>query len=193
VIVLRCTSADNGEGVKITIDNCGVKNTLTVSADDFLSSGIKKGDISEGDFEYLAEADKRYGARRAAIRIIAAGQCSAQKLYEKLRRRGFPHECAKNASDYVKENGYIDEEWQIESYLGDLLEKRYIGRRKFTAMLLAKGYSADKIAAVTDAKYSDEDFALFRRKFLEKTFGKTKPESREEALEMKKALYKQGY
>ena len=193
MIVLRCAAADKGEGVRITIDIDGVKNTLTVSADDFLESGIKKGDISEGDFEYLTEADKRYAARRAALRIISAGQCSAKKLYDKLRMRGFPHECAKNASDFVKESGYIDEEWQIESYLKELIEKRYIGRKKLVPMLLAKGYSADKINAVIDRKYSDRDFTLFKRKFLEKKFGKITPTTRDEALEMKKSLYKQGY
>ncbi len=192
MIVLRCAAADNGDGVKITIDIDGVKNTLTVSADDFLTSGIKKGD-TDFDFDFLQEADKRYAARRAALRIISAGQCSAQKLYQKLRSRGFSHECAKNASDFVKEIGYIDEEWQIESYLKELLEKRYIGRRKLIPMLLAKGYSASKINAVIDENYTDRDFAYFRQKFLEKKFGKVSPDTREEALEMKKALYKQGY
>ncbi len=192
MIVLRCAGADSGDGVKITIDIDGVKNTLTVSAEDFLNSGIKKGD-TDFDFESLQEAEKSYTARRAALRIIGAGQCSKTKLYEKLRRRGFSHECAKNASDYVADCGYIDEEWQIESYLRDLVEKRYFGKRKVTLMLLAKGYSAGKINAVIEKKYSNEDFAIFKHKLLEKTFGKVKPETREEALEMKKVLYKQGF
>lgn len=188
MIVLRCAAADNGDGVKITIDNDGVKNTLVVSADDFLESGVKKGD-TDFDFEFLCECEKRYAARRAAIRILGIGQCSKKKLYEKLRMRGFPHECAKNASDFAAEHGYIDEEWQIKSYLRDLLEKRYIGRRKLIPMLLAKGYSATKINAVIDENYTNKDFLLFRQKFLEKTFkGKTPT-----ADEIKKALYKQGY
>ena len=192
MIVLRCAAADNGDGVKIIIDIEGVKNTLTVSADDFIESGVKKGD-TDFDFEFLKDADKRYAARRAAIRILSSGQCSAQKLYQKLRARGFPHECAKNASDFAAESGYIDEEWHVSSCLRALVEKRYIGKRKLIPMLLAKGYSALKINAVIDEKYTDEDFAVFKCKFLEKKFGKTKPDTREEAEEFRKALYKQGY
>ena len=59
--------------------------------------------------------------------------------------------------------------------------------------LCAKGYSADSINAAIDKNYTDDDFAFYKQKFLEKKFGKTKPETGEEALEMKKALYKQGY
>ena len=59
--------------------------------------------------------------------------------------------------------------------------------------LLAKGYSGERISAILDEKYTDSDFKKFRREFLVKTFGKTSPETHEEATEMKKALYKQGY
>ncbi len=189
MIVSRFVSCDSGDGVKIYFEEDGVKNTLVVSADDFLASGVGKGSVTEECKSLLLDAAKRYAARRAAIRIITAGQCSKKRLYEKLRVRGFSHECAKNASDFVAAQGYIDEDWQIESYLGDLVEKRYIGRRKLIPMLLAKGYSPSAVARVIDEKYTDEDFLLYRKKFLEKTFkGKTPT-----AEEIKKALYKQGY
>lgn len=187
-------SCDGGEGVRIVAltDDC-VKNTLTVSADDFLKLGTVKGYITDEEFKELQAADKSYAANRAAVRILSAGQCSKKKLYEKLRRRGFTHECAKNAAENAASRGYIDEQWQIESYIRELVEKRHIGRRKVVPMLLSKGYSGDKISAVLDEKYTDKDFALFRQRFLEKKFGKTMPDNREEAEEMKRALYKQGY
>lgn len=191
--ILSFRPCDAGDGIKLYAECDGVKNTYTVSAEFYLENRIEKGDISEDILYDIVEEDKLYGARRAAVRILAAGQCSSHKLYEKLRRRGFPHECAKNATDYVSEKGYIDEDWQIENYLKTLVEKKYYGRRKVIPTLLAKGYSADKISAVLDEKYTEGDFKKFRAEFLLKRFGKTVPETKDEAAEMKKALYKQGY
>ncbi len=192
MIILRCCACDAGDGVKLTIENDGVKNTYTVSAEFYLENGIKKGDFCD-ILDEVTEEDKHYAARRTAIRILNAGQCSAHRLYEKLRMRGFPHECAKNATDFAATSGYIDEDWQIENYLKTLVEKKYYGKRKVLPTLLAKGYSGDKISAILDEKYSDSDFKKFRAEFLMKSFGKTVPETREEVAEMKKALYKQGY
>ena len=191
--VTSIRACDSGDGVMLSVNIDGEKNTFDISADDFLESGIVKGVITADDFDKLSENSRFYAAKRAAIRIIASGQCSKKKLYEKLRRKGFPHQCAKNAADYAADCGYIDEEWQIKSYLKDLVGKRYIGRRKLLPMLLAKGYSGDKILSVLDESYTDEEFRVAKQSFLIKKFGKTKPENFEEAEEMKKALYKQGY
>ena len=116
-----------------------------------------------------------------------------QKLYEKLRRRGFPHECAKDAADFVSEKAYIDEDWQIESYLKTLVEKKHFGKRKVVANLISKGYASGKITQIIDQNYGDEYFREAKRNFLLETFQKEKPETQKEAEEMKKALYKQGY
>ena len=178
--------------MKVTVYFDGVKNTYTVSAEFYLENGIKKGDFCDIYDELVAE-DRLYSARRTAIRILSAGQCSSHRLYEKLKMRGFPHECAKNATDFVAAEGYIDEDWQIENYLKTLVEKKYYGRRKLIPTLLAKGYSGERICAILNEKYTDSDFNKFRTEFLEKTFGKISPETHEEAAEMKKALYKQGY
>lgn len=192
--VISILSHDGGDGIKIIYETeTGEKNNTVISADDFLSFGIVKGTVTEEEFKEIEFAAQNYAANRAVIRILSAGQCSRQKLYEKLRRRGFPHQCAKNASDNAAVKGYIDEEWQIESYLRELVERRFIGKRKLVLMLLSKGYSQSKILSVIDRKYSDEDFRIYRQKFLEKKFGKVKPDSFDEAQEMKKALYKQGY
>lgn len=193
ISLVSVRACDGGDGIRLSFDINGEKKSLTVSADDFLALGVTKGEIDEGVFDEICDADMNYGAVRAAIRILSAGQCSKKKLYEKLRRRGFTHSCAKNASDFAATHGYIDEDWQIENYLKTLVEKKYVGRRKVLPMLIAKGYSGSKISALLDEKYSDEDFEIAKQQFLMQKFGKTKPETYEEAEEMKKALYKQGY
>lgn len=171
----------------------GEREKLTVSVEDYTEYKLQKGEISEEMLFELRAAASRYGAKRAALRILAVGQCSRKKLQEKLLRRGFRADDARAAADFAADGGYIDENWQIESYLRELVEKRYIGRRKVVPMLLSKGYSGDKIRAVLDEKYTDADFAAYKKAFLTKKFGKTAPDTREEAEEMKKALYKQGF
>ena len=187
-------ATDGGEGITLTVLCAdGAKEKLTVSVEDYTAYKLQKGEIDETLCFALREAASRYGAKRAALRILAAGQCSRQKLYEKLLRRGFRSADARAAADFAAEGGYSDETWQIESYLRELVEKRYIGRRKVVPMLLAKGYSGERIRTVLDEKYSVADFAKYKKAFLVKKFGKTTPDTREEAEEMKKALYKQGY
>ncbi len=194
ISVKSIRSHNGGEGVKITVAfDSGEKNEFTVSATDFIKLGTVKGEIGEEDLYALFDADKRYAASSAALRILSFGQCSKKKLYEKLRLRGFTHECAKNAAEEAAAKGYIDEAWQVESYLGELVEKRHMGKRKAVPMLLSKGYSSAQIYSVLDKKYGSEAFDAAKRAFLEKKFGKTEPENREEAEAMKKALYKQGF
>ena len=185
---------DGGEGITLTVLSAdGDKEKLTVSVEDYTAYKLQKGEISEELLFELRAAASVYGAKRAALRILSAGQCSRKKLYEKLLRRGFGASDARAAADFAAEGGYIDETWQIESYLRELVEKRYIGRRKVVPILLAKGYSGERIREVLDEKYTAADFARYKNAFLMKKFGKPTPETREEAEEIKKALYKQGY
>ena len=171
----------------------GEKNTYTVGADFYLENEILKGGISEELFDKIVEEDRFYMAKRSAIRMITLSQCSKKRLTQKLMARGFNYKCAKNATDFAARKGYIDEGWQIENYLKTLVEKKHFGRRKVIPALLAKGYSSGEINRILDEKYTDADFKKYRAEFLISTFGKAKPDSSEEALEMKKALYKQGY
>lgn len=184
---------DGGEGIKIACDRYGEKYSITISADDFLALGIVKGDVTDYEFIEIERAALYYKAYRSALRMLQSAQCSEKRLYEKLRAKSFSHEASLFASKKAAAGGYIDEEAQIESYLRVLVEKKYCGRRKILPYLLARGYSAAKIHAALDEKYDDSDFARAKKQFLMKKFGKTAPSSPDEAAEMKKELYKQGF
>ncbi len=193
IVVLGLKSCDSGDGIKLTLELDGEKNTYTVGVDFYIECGILKGEISEELFDEIVEESRLYGAKRSAIRMLTSAQCSKKRLMQKLMARGFNYECAKNATDFAAQKGYIDEGWQIENYLKTLVEKKYFGRRKVIPALLAKGYNAGEINRILDEKYTDADFKKWRTEFLISKFGKSKPDTSEEALEMKKALYKQGY
>lgn len=193
ISLVSFTYTDGGDGVKITAVREDEKCTLTVSAEDFLNLGIVKGEVSDYDFLEIERAALYYRAYRTAVRMLSSAQCSKKRLYQKLRARSFSHEASLFAAEKAGKGGYIDEKWQIESYLRTLVEKNLCGRRKILPYLLAKGYSAAKINQAIDEKYSEEDFTRAKREFLLKKFGKTKPESPSEAEEFRKALYKQGF
>lgn len=193
ISILRISPLGNGDTLSVTVESDGEKNNYVVSTQFYMENHLEKGYIDEALFEDIENEDRLCDARNTAIRILRFGQCSKKNLYDKLRRRGFPHECAKSATDFVEETGYIDEDWQIENYLKTLVQKKYFGRRKIIPALAAKGYSSVRISELLDENYTDEDFKKFRTEFLLKKFGKIKPDTPDEAAEMKKALYKQGY
>ena len=193
ISLVSFSSAHGGEGVKVFADIDGVKCSYLISADDFISLGLVKGEIDVSLLDEIEKSDGCYAAYRAAVRILSSGECSAKMLYQKLRKRDFSHGSAEFASKKLLDGGYIDEERQIESYLLQLVTKKFYGRRKIIPYLLARGYSAGKINAVLDEKYTDRDFSAAKKAFLEKKFGKSRPSTREEAAEMKKELYKRGY
>ena len=193
ITLLALAAADGGEGVRLTVETDGETERLTVSVEDHFALALQKGTLAEEQYAEIVAAAEKYAARRAALRMLSAGQCSCARLYQKLRARGIPGAAARDAAEFASAHGYIDERAQIESYVKQMVERKYMGRRKILPMLLAKGYKADEICAVLDAEYTDRDFARAKQEFLQKKFGKTVPATLEEAQEMKKALYKQGY
>lgn len=195
--VLRLTASDGGDGVTVTLSETDgeTKETsrLTVSAADYAALDLRRGEVTEETVFALRDADARYHAVRAAIRLLAAGQCNRKKLYDKLRARKFSAKDAEYACAFAAENGYIDEAWQIRSYLRELFGRRHYGARKIIAALAAKGYSAQEVRAVLEETCTAEDFAAAKEAFLGEKFGKTQPETADEARAMRAALYKQGF
>lgn len=193
--VTRLTSADGGDGVRLTLADFpdSKEHTLTISADDFLAMRIARGAMDADTLAAVTEAAGRYAALRAAIRMLGAGQCSRRRLYEKLRARRITDADATFAVDTVYAKGYIDEDWQLRSYIRTLTAQKQYGPRKLYAALAAKGYRGDDIRRAMDENFGAEEIRAARRVFLEKKFGKTAPETRDEAAAMRQALYKQGF
>lgn len=193
ILLTSLTATDGGEAVKLVFDVDGEKESYVIAAADHFLIGLKKGEISGDDYLSVKIAAERYNAIRIAIRSLASGQCSAKRLYVKLLQKSIRAADAQYAVRFVREHGYIDEKAQIESYLREMIGHKCMGRHKIVPALLAKGYRSADIHAVLEEQYTEQDFAQAKKAFLQKKFGKTSPETREEAEEMKKALYKWGY
>lgn len=193
--ITRLCAVDGGDGVRLTLASLagGEGDSLTISADDLLALGVERGEIDAVRLAELTAAAGRYDALRAAYRMLAAGQCSRRRLYEKLRARRISDADARFAIEQADEKGYIDEAWQLKSYVRTLTAQRLLGPRKLYAALLAKGYRAAEIRRAIEENYGEDAVRAAKRAFLEKKFGKTEPQTREEAQAMRAALYKQGF
>lgn len=193
IVATSFTATDGGEAVRIVLDVDGEKETYVISVADHFLIGLKKGEVAGDDYLSVKIAADRYNAIRVAIRSITAAQCSAKRLFVKLLQKQIRPCDAEYAVRYVRDRGYIDEKSQIESYLRDMVGRKFMGQHKVVPALLAKGYNSKLIHAVLEEQYTESDFAEAKKAFLEKKFGKASPETREEAEEMKKVLYKQGF
>ena len=193
--VTRCTAADGGDGVRLTLADFadGEGRTLTVSAEDFVAMRLAHGGMDADTLAAVTAAAGKYAALRAAYRMLAAGQCSRRRLYEKLRARRISDADARFAVDTAYEKGYIDEAWQLQSYIRTLTKGKQYGPRKLYAALAAKGYDGAEIRRAMDENFGEDTVRAAKRAFLEKKFGKTVPATRDEAQAMRQALYKQGF
>ena len=193
ILVTHFCATDGGEAVKITVDVDGEEETYVVSAADHFTLSLRKGEIDGETYVSLRLAADHYKAVRLASSLSAHSPCSAKRLFGKLRQRGISAGDAQYAVEFLLRIGFLDEHWQIQSYLADMVGKKHMGRRKVVPALLQKGYPSAKINAVLEAHYTENDFSEAKRAFLLKKFGKTSPATREEAETMKKALYKWGF
>lgn|GEM_PF-1354866 len=193
ILVTSFAATDGGEAVKVLLDVDGETEKYVLSAADHFTLSLRKGEIDGETYVSVKVAADHYKAVRLASSLSAHSPCSAKKLYGKLRQRGISAGDAQYAVDFLLRIGFLDEKWQIESYLRDMVGKKYMGRHKAVPALLAKGYTSRDIQSVLEEHYSETDFAEAKRAFLLKKFGKLSPDSREEAEEMKKALYKNGH
>ena len=114
IVVLSLKSCDSGDGIRVTAESDGVKNTFTVGTDFYIERGICKGEICDELFDEIVEEDRFYQAKRSAIRMLVSAQCSKKRLLQKLMAKGFRYECAKNATDFAAEKGYITRAFATE-------------------------------------------------------------------------------
>ena len=197
--ITRLVSAGDREGLRIFVTPKNQlppayrkQGALTISVDDFIALSLKLGPISPECLDALTVAADRYGACRAAVRMLSAGACSQKKLVGKLRAKGFSPEHADFAASFAAARGYIDERAQIESYLRLYIENKNYGPRKILPALLSRGYSQSEISDCLLA-YTEADFAHAKARFLLQKFKKETPDTAEEAAKMRAALYKQGF
>ncbi len=72
----------------------------------------------------LQEADSTREARIASVRMLGRRAMTQRALYERLQRRGHPHEAAKKAVNWLTERGFLDDRQYAAGRLEVLKGKR---------------------------------------------------------------------
>ena len=156
----------------------------------FESFGISEGEITREDVSEIMDADERYRALKRAFDIIAYGRNSTKVLADKLRHRGFRPEVCRDIAEYMKDNGYIDEDEDASREV-DVCVRKLWGSRRILMHLHEKGYEREAIDAARE--YMDTlDFVgvcveLIRSKF------KTLPKDELQRQKIISALIRHGF
>lgn len=172
-----------------TGDSVAKSRQLTVPAEDYFAAGapVARDLLTAESYRILCRTAEKKAALNRACLILENGDNSASALHRKLRMRGFSEESTADAIAFVIQQGFLDENAQLQRYVAQLAKKE-IGRRKMVTTLLQKGYPGDAIrGAIQSAEENGSlDFDAIREALLQK-YAPSTPE------EKRKLLYTHGF
>lgn len=182
----RKSASETGGGVK------GTKTSLTSLLGDTAPSWKRgrneKDTVNPREKEENETVEEIYGKKRRdtakayAMKIVAMGAVTEQKLRDKMKTREYSDGEIEEAIAYVKSFGYVNDEKLAQ----DMIEKlaaRMWGRFKICYYLKGKGISED---VIEDLDFSEIDFPYYCAQLMKK-YG---PERREAML---RAVKNAGY
>lgn len=163
---------------------------LTVATEDFLSLGLKKGEIDRETFETLERADSILGATRCGERLLAYAAQTERTLARKLEQRGYGREEAALAVERLSASGLIDEEREVEREVERCLSKLW-GARRIREQLYARGYGKAALSRLPDL-LAEVDLTANCEALIRRRYGGA-PEDRDAERRLLAALYRYGY
>ena len=131
-----------------------------------------------------------HAAAARALNLLSYGDMTERALTRKLRLRGIDEDTARSAAAAMVEQGYINEEDQMERALRACLRKGW-GPMRIAAALRQKGFSRDVLETLP-ARLSEIDFAARCAEVIERKWGAlpTDRPARQKAIA---ALMRLGY
>lgn len=141
---------------------------LLLLLDRYAALRPQKGVIDEGSFLQLQDAADFSEAVRLGLRLLSFGASTRRGLESKLCRKGVARETAAEASAYLSEHGYIDEERDAVRE-AERNVKKLRGRNRIRAVLCQKGYSPEAVDSAE--RYLDEvDFTQLCKALIQKRY-----------------------
>lgn len=147
--------------------------------------------LDEVRFEELIDLSKITSAINKGLDLLNFSICSKKGIKDKLVMKGFDKQTAEKASDYLDENGFINEKSQVESYVIDMAQKKLYGKNRIKNELFKKGYRQDIINEVLDN--SELDFEEICRTRIETTMRKEDFSDKKSASKNVNALMRYGF
>jgi len=115
-------------------------------------------ELSQAQVDALQEADARYSAYEAGLRLLSYRPRSEKEMRRRLGRRGISLPLIADTVRRLKERGYLDDEAFARFWTETREATSPRGRRLIVQELRTQGVNADTAAAAT-ASVSDEEAA----------------------------------
>lgn len=119
----------------------------------FADLRVTVGECDRETFEAVSDASELYRATKKGLSLLGYGACSEKMLRRKLVSKGISKDIAAAAVRELSAEGYIDERSDAEREAERCVDKLW-GRKRISAHLYEKGYSAEAVRA---AIYALED------------------------------------
>lgn len=188
ITVKRIRSADGGGAVVVEFeirpdDGSGIAPGTADAADgkekkeyrslmllpaQYRELDIRRGVIGEEFFDRILEASRICEAVRRGAGMLSYGAQSCRALEMKLRRAGFPQECAARAVETLCGEGYIDERRDALREAERALARGW-GKRRVLSHLYGRGYRDEALSGA--GEYLDGmDFSVSCREVILKKY-----------------------
>lgn len=103
-------------------------------------------------------------AKDAALKIILTKRRSGKEVFDKLLEKEFSEEESREAVEYFKEKGYIDDSDYARRYTADAINLKGFGKKRIALELKRRGICDEDIdAALENAEF--DILPLMKKKF----------------------------
>ena len=137
-----CFEISDGEHVE--------RRKLTVTAEMFFELGFPHTlcgnvEISCGKLDEVIFLAEKTAAIKRGLYILSFADNTKKSLTRKLVQKGFSKEAALEATDFLAENGYINENESAKMLARDMAVKKLYGARRVSSALYEKGFSREAV------------------------------------------------
>ena len=168
------------------------KESFIISAEQYLTIGISKGDSDERTYDEISYAATVWSAVKRGMSVLSYGACSQKALRAKLCAKGIDKEIAAEAAERLVAMGLVRES-EDASRAAEKMAARLWGKRRISAALYEKGYSAEAVKdALCYLEDMEIDFAENCRGLIESKYPCAVGD-REKEQKMIAALMRYGY
>ena len=164
--------------------------SFPLTAGQYCELNIKKGDLTEEEFDRLECASRFCTAVRCGENLLSYGANSVQTLARKIMRHGYTREEALHAAKHLEEIGLINEQEDLSREVEKCLRK-YWGAERIKGHLWSRGYGRETLELLP-ALLEQVDFVELCAQLIRKHYGGL-PENRDELNRMTASLYRYGY
>ena len=194
ICVRSIRAQNNGEQITVSVSIEDGEHTemrsLPLTAGQYCELNIKKGDLTEEEFDRLECASRFCTAVRCGENLLSYGANSVQTLARKIMRHGYTREEALHAAKHLEEIGLINEQEDLSREVEKCLRK-YWGAERIKGHLWSRGYDRATLETLP-ALLEQVDFMELCAKLIRKHYGGL-PENRDELNRMTASLYRYGY